>query len=200
MTKVSAPWVRVRRGVVAGMVLVAGLASACTDGDEPGGDPSPTVTSDSPSPTETSGSPGPSVSPATGLMLELPKARVRVPRGYKELQPEEFLVSASDTETTNFISLSDTAALGQSTIQELARSTLEISPYLRKPRILAPTTLQGERVYHVAGRIDAVQYLEEFGTIYDGDIVVLTFVLESRIPPQERQELIDSVFASFEWK
>lgn len=195
-----------RFAVPALLVSVLALGTACNGSDDPGATPSePTSTAtEAPStePTATESETA-SVAPATGPELEMPRASVRVPEGW-EIQDQ--LVSAQteafDDDTASLITVSETEDFsgGQLTLEQMVDIWFQTSPYDMRPKALPATELDGVEVYHLAGKTDRLSYLEEFGADRGDRIVALTFELSTELSPQEREEIVDSVVATFRWK
>ncbi len=62
-------------------------------------------------------------------------------------------------------------------------------------------TIDGVECYHVTGSISRLDQFDDFGAIHDGGQVNLHFIFATRdYSPAERQEIIDSVLATWTWK
>ena len=180
------------------------LGTACSGSDDPGAAPSPAVTSSatksaSADPTESATT---SVEVATGPMLDMPLSSVRIPDDWRVMDP---LVStqqdAADDDTASTISLGEIDAFGGTpSADELARNALKTNPYPLDPEVRPAVELDGVEFYHLAGKVQKLDHLEDFGAVVDDMIVNLTFHFSPEISPAERQEIVDSVVATFRWK
>lgn len=197
-----------RFAVPALLVAVLALGTACNGSDDPGATPSEPASSPtgapSTEPTETTTeTTTPSIAPATGPVLEMPRASVRVPEGW-EIQDQ--LVSAQaeafDDDTASLITVAETEDFsgGQLTTEQMVDIWYQTSPYDLRPKEQPATELDGVEVYHLAGKTDRLSYLEEFGADRGGRVVALIFELSTELSPQEREEIVDSVVATFRWK
>ena len=142
------------------------------------------------------------VAPATGVRLTMPRATVRAPRGWTR---SPALVSdqtdAEDDDTASAMTLAETQAFGSTAgadeLADIARAS-NLDPMI--PRKLPAVELDGVEVYHLAGKVQRLNYLEEFGAVVDDRIVTLSFQLSPEITPTERREIVDSVLATFRWR
>ncbi len=198
-----------RIAITATLVAVLALG-ACSDGsDEPDAGPS------SPAAPGTSGSPSSSspgdpaseepssdVEPATGVRLQMPLSSVRAPADWQRSDfPVDTLTGAGDDDTSSLLSLGEIDAFGGTpSASELGDTALTTNPYRFDPKKLPETELDGVEVYHLAGKILPLTYLEEFGAVVDDRIVTLRFEFSSEVTPAERREVVDAVTASFAWK
>ncbi|ABL80758.1 MULTISPECIES: hypothetical protein [unclassified Nocardioides] len=204
----------------AAVVAVLTLGTACSGGDPSGAappDPSPGGASSS-----AAGSPGatgpadptdgpdstasaaPTVAPATGPQLSMPHARLRIPKGW--FVGDQLVTTQKDGQdpgSTSLLSLGETPAFGSTAgPTELGRNSLKVSRriYPMTPKQLPNAVLDGVEMYHLEGRAQPLNWQSEYGVIIDDRIIVLRFQLYARIPPAERQRIVDSVLATFEWK
>ncbi|WP_243056844.1 hypothetical protein [Nocardioides sp. SR21] len=195
----------------AALAAVLLLGTACGN-DDASADPSPEPTSSSatssPTPTdeptsEPTEDPTSTVAPATGPALNLPQATVRVPKGWyltPRVVPEQ-ADAGNDDYSFSSISLAQIDSFNTSTsADELADQWLEANIYPRDPKKLPLTELDGKEVYHLAGKVQPLLYLEEFGTQQNGKLVSIAFLFSPVATPEERQEIIDSTLATFRWK
>ncbi len=190
------------------VALTAALSAGCTSDAEDGtprerptasptapatedGAPSPTATS----PTAPTSPATPSVSAATGVALELPNVSVRAPEGWEAKKaPATFMRRALGPGAAHQLILSSTGALGEVTLEELTTDALQTHGVGRAAR-RAPVELGGVRFYHLVTS-DAVFHREIFGTLHDGELVTLEFVLDRARPAAERRQVVAASTAS----
>jgi hypothetical protein len=184
------------------MLLVALSASACGGSDDPGpqeprASTAPATTSTTPSAPSSSAAPA-----ATGPTLSLAHASVRIPDGWSKLDNSLYdQRDAGDDDSSSLISLGEIDAFGgQTDPDELGRSVIRTNPYPRDPQLLPVVVVDGVEMYHLAGKIHKNAYLEDFGAVVDDTIVSLSFTFSLEISPAERQQVVDSVLASYRWK
>ncbi len=201
-----------RFAAVVALIVLAALASACSDDGSPEADPSPSGSSAEAPPTTgeptseppTSAPPSATVQPATGPSLDLKYLSVRAPEGWDAYFSTASQARADDLpETTNGLAVSGFEAILGSEGLDLrtqAQIAIDSGAYLRRPTIREPVEIAGVSFYRVAGRINKVSHLESFGTTHDGVYVTLDFQLNIDQSAAERQKLIDSVLASFKFK
>jgi hypothetical protein len=194
------------RRFAAATALVAALAlsAGCSGGsDDPVADPSGSgTTTSAPNSTDPSASESTTgVELASGITLTLAHSSVQAPEGWKR-SPDIVgtMVGASDTETHSQMSLGEIDAFGQTPDPDaLADTAIAAGPYPTKPKKQPTTELDGVEVYHLAGQVQPRNYLEEFGAVVDDRIVTLTFQFSPQYSPEQRQEIVDSVTATFGW-
>ena len=68
--------------------------------------------------------------------------------------------------------------------------------YLYPPKTLDPVTIDGVRMFHVAGKVNDSQWGEAFGGDSEGYLVTFGFLFDLRGDPDERRQVIDEVLAS----
>lgn len=196
-----------RIAVSALLAVLLSAGTACGGSDDPGATPSASVTSPtestsestSPDPTESATT---SVEPATGPALDMKLSSVRIPDGWRVM---DSLVSTqqdgADNDTASTVSLGEIDAFGGTpSADELARNVLETNPFPMDPEVQPTVEIDGVEFYHLAGKVQKLDYLEDFGAVVDDRIVNLTFHFSPEISPAERQEIVDSVLATFAWK
>jgi hypothetical protein len=191
--------------------LVAVLLTLVGCGDDPddvqptGQTPAPSGESSEPPPSaeptgsgESSAPAGETVEPAAGDLLELSNVSVRAPKGFDADPPDgSNLRFAFARVGIQSIALANTSSLDESqTLLEQARISLRTNVYPRPPKLMEPVEIDGVRMYHYAGRISEHEYVEEYGTIYDGSQISINFRLEMASSEAERQGLVASVMAS----
>jgi hypothetical protein len=186
-----------RIAVSAALAAVLVLGAACGN-DDASADPSPEASSSS-----ASASPTATVEPAAGPALNIPRATVRVPKGWyltPRIVPEQ-ADAGNDSYSFSSISLAQIDSFDPSlNADELADNWLDSNSYPQDPQELPLTELDGVEVYHLAGMVQKHLYLEEFGAQTAGKVVSLAFMFSPVASPEERQEIIDSVLATFQWK
>ena len=189
------------------------LGSACSGSDDPGGSPSPSSASPtgsdtaSPEPTdstEPTGSADPSVDAATGATLELPHSRVRIPADWKRMSRlVRTQQDAKDPDSASLLSLAEINAFGSTnSADELVKSVLRVTrgTYPLTPKRLPNVVVDGVEMYHLSGKIQPLRWLEEYGAIFSDRIVTLGFEFSPDVSPAERQQVVASVLATFEWR
>lgn len=192
------------------MVTVLALGAACSGGSEdPEADPTTgaaSSSSSSESPSESPSEPAASestgaVEPATGPRLVQPLATAQGPTGWEKADEILDISSgANDPDTTSVMGLGQIESYDDTlTADELADVAIAASSYPTPPKKLPVTELDGVEVYHLAGQVQKFTYLEEFGAVVKGKIVTLTFQFSRDYSPQERQEIVESVTATFRW-
>ena len=187
---------------VVAMALAASLMLAgCSDdakGDGPSASPSSSSASASPT-TEPSPTAEPSVTPASGPRLALEDVEIRLPEGWSvDNDDASFLVVGTADDRSGIINLSSFPALNPDvSIARLGQITADKGGFPRDS-VQPETTMAGLPAYHVAGPV-AGDDSEQFGVLHDGDIVTVEFVFR-RGPKDGRQELIDSVLATVQFR
>lgn len=189
-----------RRTVLAALVAAGLLLTGCSDEDaDPQADPSDTATSsDTATPDEPTASPEPTVEPASGVRVELDRIAMHAPAGWrkaKQLSP--FLVQVDEPGSVNSVSLGDLSAVSDTPLQEQAEIAADNE---RQSEIVDPVEIGGVDWYHIVGREDRFADFEQFGTIHNGSEAVISFSLDTELAEDERQQIIDSVLATVEWK
>ena len=187
-------------------LLLVGVMSAC-GGDEPGNgaEPpsSPSTESSEPSETPEPSETEPAVEPATGRVYETPQFIMRAPEGwrveYEITDAIEFTSGpppgdgqASEADPFGLVTVETEAESRQLSLDEVARGSTEDLPRL------ADSELGGEAAYLLASNQAAFSD-QELGLWYDGVVVRLRFTLGGGAKA-DRQELVDSVVAAWEWK
>lgn len=201
----------VKRAIAAAAVASALLAAGCGGSADPSGDPtgsgpSPTASGSSTSPstdesTSTTPTATPTATPATGPLLEMPDVSVRAPAGWKlQKQVVDFSIDAKAPGSITGVQLSDQSALGEASLQKLARVTVQSYGESGSVRAVDTVTIDGVESYHVTGNTSRFDQVDDYGAIRDGAQVNLHFLFEKKdFTPAERQDIIDSVLASWSW-
>lgn len=193
---------RVLGRAVLSCALVLLASSGCGDSEAPGpgGEPSsPASATTSSEPTEDA-----TTAPADpmGPVLEATSASLSAPDGWKldRRNSETNVKAAAPAPRHSFMGIYDYGPVPGLTLRELA---LVASRNFTVPRTQAELTfdgeLGGERAYVLTGSY-AGDEVVEFGAVHDSVAVDVSFTLLRRdYTPAERQQLIDSVLATFEW-
>lgn len=192
----------------AALTAVLLLGTACGNDDasaDPSPGPSSSTTVESPTPTdEATDEPTSTVAPATGPLMDIPLASVRAPEGWKilpKIVPGQVDVGNAKDYSFSTIGLSQIVSYDRSlTADQLADQWFDASFYPLDPKKQPLTEIDGVEFFHLAGKVQKRLYLEEFGTQADGKLVTLGFSFSPEVTPEERQEVIDSVLATFQWK
>jgi hypothetical protein len=182
---------------VAGVVLTAALATGCGDDDPPDADPSKSPSTSS-SPTESA---EPSVAPADGKLLATDTFTANAPRGWSTRRGGTSLavqVFAFSPDELTFVAISDGPAVNDDSIDERAQEVARSDEFDRAPKVMEPVTIDGVEAYRVAGDVGNGSYIIEVGTITGGQDVNLR--LETfNVSPEESQQILGSVLASWQW-
>jgi hypothetical protein len=201
---------RVRRAAsLAVALLLVGTTSSC-GGDGPGdrAEPPSSPSAESAESSEPSETAEPSeteagVEPATGRVYETPEFTMRAPKGwrveYEITDAIEFTSGpppgdgqASEADPFGLVTVETEAESGPLSLDEVARGSTD------DLRRLADTELGGEAAYLLASNQAAFSD-QELGLWYDGVVVRLRFTLGGGAKA-DRQALVDSVVAAWEWK
>jgi hypothetical protein len=128
---------------------------------------------------------------------------VRVPQGWfltPRIVPQQADAGSHEYGASS-ISLAQITSYDASlTADQLADQWFEASFYPRDPKKLPLTELDGKEVYHLAGKVQPLLYYEEFGTQVNGKLVSIAFQFTPAVSQEDRQEIIDSTLATFQWK
>lgn len=187
---------------LAGLVLLAGCggddAKAETKASpSPSGTSSPSDASSEATPSEDA---SPSVTPATGILLDMPHATINAPRGWKQL--EDFLkfgTEANPPTGEGAVRLTQLEFPGpQISVDLQAKSALQarLGDMVREPDV----EIAGVTFYHLSGTPNQRSHLDTFGVINDGFQTGIDFEFENAVPEAERQKIIDEGLASFTWR
>lgn len=196
--------------VVAVMLTLVGCADDPDDDrpigqtSEPTEESAPTESVDPTDPIEPSEPSAPAsetVAAATGDPLELSNVSVRAPEGFDADPPDgSNLRFAFERGGVQSIALANTSSLDESqSLTEQARVSMRSNVYPRPPTLMEPVEFDGVAMYHYAGRVSEHEYVEEYGTIYDGSQISINFRLAATSSDAERQQLVASVMASLQF-
>jgi hypothetical protein len=199
-------------------LLLATLMTGClltSCGDEekdPGSDPS-TTPSTSDGPTSSSGA-----TPATGTLMEEPRFSFHLPQLWAEGEP----ISASNVTTIgggpadgwDFTDLTvEIWTLKHfDDVSKISGDVLEnFRVYAPKGKLVGLTEWAGQPAYHMVGSGSLAGYAEQFGVIWKDQHIAIRFDFASpeasagrrrefELTMAERQAVMDSVEASWQWK
>lgn len=179
-------------------VLGTALLTACGSDGGPSADPSePTTSSTSETPgDEPTEEPSATVEPATGKRLEGDQFTVNIPQGWRA-DPEVMGVTFTyDPHGT------DTVVTGVSAVSRLSldQAAKRFSSSVSRDgvRRLPDTTLGGEPAFHLTAEPVGEKVYEAFGLWRNNEIVTLEFDITGT--KAERQQLMESVAATWQWK
>lgn len=191
-------------------VLAALAVGGCQASDDPSTGPSPTTSAAGPTDVATDASGDPSGSatagldPATGVRLTMPHVSVRAPGGWRRM--DELVstqVAAGDPDSVSIVTLGEDDGFGSDdSASEFGDDALKVARriYPLSPKKLSTVVVDGREMYHIAGKVQPLNWMEEFGAIVDDRSVILRFQLPVRTPPAQRTAIVDSVLASLRWQ
>lgn len=195
-----------RTAVPALLAALLLVGAACSDSGEPQAEPSratsdatPTSSPDPTEPTEPTEPPESTVAPATGPELRMPLSSVRAPEGWKvDDQMVRTLMSASSR--LRSVGLGEINAFGsQATLDEQVKIRNKATIYQLIPKRMPDVELDGVPFYHLSGKIQPLNWTEEYGTIVEDRIVTLIFQFSPPGTPAGRDRIVDQVLATFQW-
>ncbi|WP_460811827.1 hypothetical protein [Nocardioides salsibiostraticola] len=71
--------------------------------------------------------------------------------------------------------------------------------FVIRPKTLKPVTVAGVKMFHVAGMIDSVAWLEGFGVQTEDYVYQIKFIFQERTTPaKERRAVVESVLSTME--
>ena len=184
---------RVLQGTVASIVMCLTLAG-CQDSDnEPTSGGSASGTS---SPTDAAPATAPA---ASGPTITGDVFTVNAPEGW-EKDPTfstDFLDQYSDASGGNSFALAEIAGEVRP-LDAVAKDNFSaFSPNGTKRKRVADTTVAGAPAYHFTAQAGFGDFDEAYGVVRGGEQVTIAFTLTGT--RQERQAIIDSVLASWQW-
>lgn len=187
----------VRRTTLAGLGCAALLLGGCAD-DEPRSGPSASQSSPGETPTDAAPSeePGNDVEAATGVTIEGDQYTVTIPKGWQADKELLGVVFTYDPDNTDVIAVTSVDG-GVASLDEAARIAV-VGSGVPGTRRLDDTTLGGLDAYHLTATPVGEKVYEEFGLSVGDQLVSIAF--DIRASDAERQALMDSVLATFEWK
>jgi hypothetical protein len=185
---------------VAGLVLAL---AGCSDDPEPGAEETPSATA---TPTEDSSEATPteeasaSVTPATGVLLDMPHATINAPKGWKQLKDFlDFGTEANPPTGTGAVRLTQLEFPGPEISVDLqAKAALQgrLGDMKREPDV----EIAGLTFYHLSGKPNKDSHLDTFGVLNDGYQTGIDFEFENKVPEAVRQRIIDESLATFTWR
>jgi hypothetical protein len=123
---------------------------------------------------------------------------VRVPEGFKHLsQMADYQDSAGQKLTV--VNLLEDASYTGVTLDEAASSSRR-SKSFKTPERLEDVELDGVPAYHLHGVRYSTVVFDEFGALRDGHLVVVDFSQPRDMTEAERQKVIESSLATFQWR
>lgn len=87
-----------------------------------------------------------------------------------------------------------------SDLSQAIQTHLDFSGYQREPRTLEPVTVDGVEMYHLAGRTDALTWVEAFGSDSTSDTIDIQFEFSVEDTAAQREEVVASVLDSVDMK
>lgn len=193
---------RPRAYAAAALASLVLILAGCSD-EEPkaGAEDTPSAkssaTSSGATPTEDA---SPSVTPATGVLLDMPHATMNAPEGWKQLDDFlEFGTEANPPTGIGAVRLTQLEFPGpQVSVDLQAKSALQsrLGDMKREPDV----EIAGLTFYHLSGTPNANSHLDAFGVLNDGFQTGIDFEFENKVPEAERQQIIDESLATFTWR
>jgi hypothetical protein len=134
-------------------------------------------------------------------LLDGGSATVNAPEGYKLMEDlVSWLKTAQEPTGFSRVSLAVTPSAGTVELDELARVAQRSAFEGKGGKRLPDTEVGGVDFYRVAGPGTGGLYVEELGTAYNGELVKVIFELDDlELSAAQREDLMDSVLASFAW-
>ena len=180
------------QGTVASIAVCLALAG-CQDSDnEPTSRGSASGTSSpTESPTKAPAASGPTI---TGDIFT-----VNAPEGWTKSEDfsTDFLDQYGDATADNSFALAEIKGEVRP-LDEVAKDNFSLfSPNGTKRKRVAETTVAGAPAYHFTANAGFGDFDEAYGVVKDGEQVTIAFTLTGT--RQERQAIIDSVLASWQW-
>lgn len=187
-------------------VLIAFALSGCSsssdrDSEEPTGTASSAETTPSPSEVESTEeeSPEEAAAPATGALLTVQGSQVRLPGHWEADSPLLMQVAGHDPQDPlTFLTLFRFPQLVAS-IDELTRENATRRTWDFKLKRRADVTVDGHVASHLEGRVLPGEYVVLFSTLWNGESLELQFNFANGEPKAERDEIVQSVLATWEF-
>ena len=85
-------------------------------------------------------------------------------------------------------------------MDEAVRLTIKTWQDGGRPRRLEDVELDGVPAFHLAGPAGKYAVHEEYGALYEGDLVYFTFVLDNINSEAKRRAAIESSLATVRWR
>lgn len=169
----------------------------CGNGDDPPASDPTSTSAASPS-----GSPASSVDdtvePATGKLVETDAFTVRLPEGFRLGASIGLAVSGYKAGARGFLAVHSIKLYEHNSLDLLARESAAGTTWDRKPRRLEDTAIDGVAAFHLRGRLAEGIPKDEYGATHDGMWGGLVFAVA--VPAHERDRLVESMLASWQWK
>ena len=193
--------------------MVGITAAACSGGgDVPVADPAssaPSTTAEAETETESAEATTPTPTPtpttgveaATGEEVTFNGMKLRVPQNYEVFDTFSSGMSARGRDDSfSRMSVLSADAIGIAQPLKVALSDfLENNQYLQKPKTLDPVIVDGVEMFHVAGPIDPVSWLEGYGVATEDYYYFFEFYFqESSTTTKERRRVVGSILATVE--
>ncbi|MCW2832913.1 MAG: hypothetical protein JWN68_866 [Nocardioides sp.] len=188
-------WIRWVSLVLITFALPGCSTSADRASEEPTGTPSSATTS---SPSEAQ-SAVEEVAPATGTLLAVQGSQLRIP-GHWEADSQLLMqVAGHDPEDPlTFMTLFRFPQINRS-IDELTRENATRRTWDFKLKRRADVTVDGHVASHLEGKVYADEYVVLFSTLWNGESLELQFNFANGEPKVERDEIVQSVLATWEF-
>jgi len=183
---------RALRATAVALVACLALAGCQDDGQRPTAEKSSTSTA---APTER---PPANVPKASGPAIKGDVFTANVPAGWKKDQAfsTDFLDQYVDPDGRQRMYVGELAGEVRP-LDEVAKDNFEGFATAGKSRKRQTGELAGDPAYHFTARDGTGSFVDEFVTVHDGTQV--TFGIELTGTRAERQAVIDSILASWEW-
>jgi hypothetical protein len=188
------------------VVLLGAVVTGCQGkaSDEPassGTDPTISESGDPSESTADGASPAPAVEPATGPRLETPHARARAPEGWGRRQTafgvDSQMPGGSDAVTLSEGPAPPGAEPTRGALRAAAKGQLQLG-LTRNPSLDLDAKLAGRPAFKLTGH-DRHGRKVQWTTIYEDSLVTISFLLQDT-PKAEREELVESVLSTFEYR
>lgn len=183
---------RVLQGTAAAVVACLALSGCQDDGKDPGKDASGSSTS---SPSEKTPTEAPA---AAGPVIKGDTFTVNVPEGWTKDKDfsTDFLDQYAAPEGMDALYVGEIEGEVRP-LDDVAKDNFDRFATSGKKRKMATGDLAGDPAYHFTAQDGSGNFAEEFLAIHDGSQVTLGVVLSGT--KAERQAVIDSILASWEW-
>jgi hypothetical protein len=190
------------------LALAAAVLSGCGDDDAGNGDEVSSGPTSTPSDTLAETDWG---EPATGPVIRGKGYTYRVPKTWgdvteqaKKMQGSVDTAAAEKGATDGF---ADNISVGYQAFDgmlEDLRSTMatQLEILVAHLEVLPNVTMDGEESLHHRGPAASAgrkYFLEQFATLRDGRIAIITFSIASSMPAKERDAMIASIMSSWKW-
>ncbi len=195
------------RRACAALALVAPLALASCGSDSPDSTPDPTPSSPASSattePTEPTTSDNPAVTPASGLPIGIREVSANGPQGWPRVTKQFRNIGRAvrNPGGNTLVGLYSVPWLNSDESLDILVKAVKLTGNFTGPvQVLDPVIVDGVECYHVQGNYGGGEKADLFGAVHARDQVNFTFSFARDFPQDERQDVIDSVLASVDWK